>query len=117
MGVKVDTMNVSLPPAMKARVEKIVDAGEFTSVSEIVRAAMSDWLKAWEERELKLAWFRAEIDKGRAQLDRGEGILYESVDDLFDEIEQNYQSKVLVAAPKQKRTSRKTSRRSANAKN
>lgn len=67
-------MNVSLTPQLESYIKQKVDAGMYTSVSEVVREA----LRLLEERdaikEMKLAALRRDIQDGVDELDRGEGI-------------------------------------------
>lgn len=66
-------MNVSLTPKLEKYIQKKVDSGRYTSASEVVREALR-LLELEEERERELREFRAKLDEGLAQLDRGEWI-------------------------------------------
>lgn len=66
-------MNVSLTPKLEKYIQKKVDSGRYTSASEVVREALR-LLEANDGRERELKEFRAKLDQGLAELDRGEGI-------------------------------------------
>lgn len=66
-------MNVSLTPKLEKYVQSKVKTGRYTSASEVVREALR-LLEQNDERERELKEFRAKLDQGLAELDRGEGI-------------------------------------------
>jgi putative addiction module CopG family antidote len=61
-------MGVTLDPALLAQIELKVLSGHYTSADEVVRKALA----LLDDREAKLRWLQAEIDKGVASLERGE---------------------------------------------
>jgi antitoxin ParD1/3/4 len=67
-------MNVSLTPELEKMVEDKVKGGRYASASEVIR----EGLRLLEEQEMlkqqRLGEVRRKIDRGIAQLDRGEGI-------------------------------------------
>jgi antitoxin ParD1/3/4 len=60
--------------AMAEELRKAVASGEYASTSEAVRHGVRLWMKEREERETKLEWLRAEIQKG---IDSGPGETFE----------------------------------------
>jgi len=66
-------MNVSLTPTLEYFVKQKVEAGMYTSVSEVVREA----LRLLEERDsmqaMKLEALRADINQGIGSLEKGRG--------------------------------------------
>jgi antitoxin ParD1/3/4 len=63
------SIHVSLPDALKRHVEEAVQAGEYASPSDYVRAL----IRKDRERYAELTALRAELRLGVDQLDRGEG--------------------------------------------
>jgi len=67
-------MNVSLTPELERRVAEKVDAGLYTSASEVVRESLRLLFEADDIRRGQLADLNNRIQLGLDQLDRGEGI-------------------------------------------
>ena len=63
------SLHVSLPDALKRYVEACVDAGEYASPSDYVRAL----IRNDRERQVELSALRSELQLGVDQLERGEG--------------------------------------------
>ena len=63
------SIHVSLPDALKRHVEESVQAGEYASPSDYVRAL----IRKDRERHVELAALCADLQLGIDQLDRGEG--------------------------------------------
>jgi antitoxin ParD1/3/4 len=74
------TMNVSLPAGLAKHVEDLVEGGQYSSASEVVRSA----LRLLLERERHMAWIRGEVQKGFDSIDRGESVPYSP--ELIDQI-------------------------------
>jgi antitoxin ParD1/3/4 len=66
-------MNVSLTKALEAFVNEKVASGRYGSASEVVREALRLLEHRERLREAQLSELRAEIGKGIAELDAGEG--------------------------------------------
>jgi antitoxin ParD1/3/4 len=76
------TLNISLPEALKAHVQKRVAEGAFSNASDFVRAL----IRLDKEQQEKLAALRRDVAVGIDQLDRGEGLDGERVlAELLDE--------------------------------
>ena len=67
-------MNVSLTPELERRVGERVDAGLYTSASEVVREALRLFFQFGDARRREVEDLNHRIAVGLAQLDRGEGI-------------------------------------------
>jgi antitoxin ParD1/3/4 len=63
------SIHVSLPDALKRYVEACVEAGEYASPSDYVRAL----IRKDREHQAALSALRADLQVGVDQLDRGEG--------------------------------------------
>ena len=83
-------MHVSLTAELESRIKAKVESGLYNNASEVIREALrfmdshEDWI-----HEVKLAHLREQLKIGSDQLDRGEGIAFESkaaLDSLFDDI-------------------------------
>jgi antitoxin ParD1/3/4 len=60
----VPTQNVNLTPALDRFVKRAVKSGAFNNASEVHRAALTALAREDEERELRLARLRQEIQAG-----------------------------------------------------
>jgi len=76
-------MNVSLTPALEKLVNDEMKSGQYKSANEVVR----EGLRLVRLRRQKLAALRREIQIGIDEIERGEYFEYDSVDELFDDIE------------------------------
>jgi antitoxin ParD1/3/4 len=76
------TRNVNLTDHMDQFIEAGISTGQFSDASEVVR----EGLRLLEQRDLqnkaKLEWLRSAAKEGFDSIDRGEGIEFESIDDL-----------------------------------
>ncbi len=81
------TGNVHLTEHFDQFVEAGIDSGRFSNASEIVR----ERLRLLEQREAedrtKLEWLRKAAKEAFDSLDRGEGVRFDSMDDLASYIE------------------------------
>ena len=69
--------NVSLTPAMEKAIEEAVQAGEYASVSEVVREGIRLWQQSRDRDRLALRELAAEIDIGWQELERGERVPFD----------------------------------------
>jgi len=67
-------MNVSLTPELERRIAEKVDAGLYSTASEVVRDGLRRLFREDEDRERLIAKLNEEIQIGIDQLDRGEGV-------------------------------------------
>lgn len=85
------TQNVNLTPALDRFVKKVVKRGDFNNASEVHRAALSAMVHEQEERELRLARLRQEIQKGlnsgpSRAIDDIDGFLAECAEEALSEV-------------------------------
>jgi len=76
-------MNVSLTPALEKLVNDEMKSGQYKSANEVVR----EGLRLVRLRRQKLAALRREIQIGIDEIERGEYFEYDSLDELFNDIE------------------------------
>jgi len=82
------TRNVNLTEHFDQFIESGISSGRFSNASEVVREGLRLLEQREKEDEAKLAWMRAAVQKGLDELDRGEGITFETVEDLDAFIDQ-----------------------------
>lgn len=78
-------MNVSLTPELERRISEKVESGLYNTASEVVRAGLRLLFEADEAREHQLARFRADIEIGWEQAERGELVDGDTFRREFDE--------------------------------
>ena len=76
------TRNVNLTEHLDRFIEAGITSERFSNASEVVREGLRLLEQREQEDKAKLAWLRAAAKEGFDQLDRGEGIGFESMDDL-----------------------------------
>ncbi len=85
------TRNVNLTPHFDQFIDAATTSGRFSNASEVVR----EGLRLLEQREAedmaRVAWLRSASEEAFASLDRGEGMEFESMDDLTKFIDQTLQ--------------------------
>jgi antitoxin ParD1/3/4 len=82
------TRNVNLTEHFDRFIEAGVTSGRFSNASEVVREGLRLLEQREQEDQAKLEWLRAAAKEGFDQLDRGEGIDFESMDDFDAYIDQ-----------------------------
>ena len=82
------TRNVNLTEHFDRFIEAGVTSGRFSNASEVVREGLRLLEQREQEDKAKLEWLRAAAKEGFDQLDRGEGIEFESMDDFDAYIDQ-----------------------------
>ena len=65
------TQNVNLTPELDQFVKDEVASGHFNNASEVHRAALAEMARGKEERELRLARLRGEIQRGLEDVEAG----------------------------------------------
>jgi len=68
---EIECLTVALPAELAAQVRSAVEAGEYASSSEVVRAALRDWTHKRALQLQELAALKADIDKGLADVAAG----------------------------------------------
>lgn len=76
------TRNVNLTDHWDRFVERRVKSGQFSNASEVVREGLRLLEQRQREDEAKLRWLRGAAKEGFDELDRGEGLQFESVEEL-----------------------------------
>ena len=66
-----ERLTITMPAEMAASVRKAVDAGDYASTSEVVRAALRDWGLRRALQLEDIAALKADIDKGLADVAAG----------------------------------------------
>ena len=67
----IERITITLPMDMAAVVKGAVEAGDYASTSEVVRAALRDWKMKRALQLQELAALKADIDKGLADVAQG----------------------------------------------
>ena len=81
------TLNISLTPELAALINEKVSSGMYHSASEVVREGLRLLKEQDEIRRLRLGELRREIQKGADSLERGEGKVFHSGEELAAHIE------------------------------
>jgi antitoxin ParD1/3/4 len=76
------TRNVNLTEHFDRFIETGITSGRFSNASEVVREGLRLLEQREREDEARLEWLRAAAKEGFDAIDRGEGIEFESMDDL-----------------------------------
>jgi antitoxin ParD1/3/4 len=84
----VEKLSIALPSEMAAVVRRAVDAGDYSSNSEVVREALRDWAHKRSLREQSISGLRARWQESVA--DDSEGL---DPDPVFDKLEKKYKAK------------------------
>ena len=87
MASTIEKISIALPPEMVASLRQAVDAGEYSSSSEVVREALRDWshkrqLQQNGIEELGSVWKAARAKNGP----------YVPADEVMDRLERKYQA-------------------------
>lgn len=81
-------MNVQLTDQMEAFVQSRIELGYYGDAAEVVREGLRLLEERDREDDEKLEWLRAAAKEGFDELDRGEGIGFESADEMDAYLEQ-----------------------------
>jgi antitoxin ParD1/3/4 len=68
---EIERVTVTLPAEMAATVKNAVEAGDYASASEVIRAALRDWKIKRALQMEELAALKADIDAGLADVAAG----------------------------------------------
>jgi len=68
---EIERMTITLPTDMAAVLKGAVAAGDYASISEVVREAIRDWKMKRAVQAQELAALKADIDKGLADVAAG----------------------------------------------
>lgn len=81
------TRNINLTEHFDRFVEAEIGSGRFGNASEVVREGLRLIERRNREDAARLEWLRGTIAEGLGQLDRGEGMAFESLDDVDRELD------------------------------
>ncbi len=76
------TRNVNLTEHFESFIEAGIHSGRFSDASEVVREGLRLLEQREAEDKARLEWLRSAAQDSFSALDRGEGVEFESVDDL-----------------------------------
>jgi antitoxin ParD1/3/4 len=82
------TRNIKLTEHFDRFIQAGINSGRFSNASEVVREGLRLLEQREQEDKARLKWLRAAAKEGFDQLDRGDGIEFESMDDLDAYIDQ-----------------------------
>ena len=82
------TRNVKLTEHLDSFIEEGIASGRFSNASEVVREGLMLLEQREREDKAKIEWLRVEAKKGFDALDRGDGIMFESMDELAEYLDQ-----------------------------
>jgi antitoxin ParD1/3/4 len=68
---ELERLTVTVPAEMAASIKSAVEAGDYASTSEVMRAALRDWKTKRALQLDELASLKADIDKGLSDLAAG----------------------------------------------
>lgn len=71
-----ERLTITLTPDLAQRVKSAVDAGNYASVSEVMRQALRDWEVAEARRQAELQSLRADVQVGLDQAAAGKAQPY-----------------------------------------
>lgn len=79
-------MNISLTPELESLVIEKVKSGNYNSASEVIREALRLLKEQDELKQIRREELRREVMKGVEQIRRGEGVTFNSADELAEAI-------------------------------
>lgn len=82
------TRDINLTDHLDSFVEGVVSSGRYGNASEVVCEALRLLERREHEDRAKLEWLRGAVKEASDSLERGEGIEFESMDDLCAHIDQ-----------------------------
>ena len=82
------TRNINLTEHLDRFVETGVTTGRYGNASEVVREGLRLLEQREQEEQAKLEWLRKAAQEGFDQIDRGEGVILSSMEELDKHIDQ-----------------------------
>lgn len=79
-------MNISLPPALEKFVQNKIGSGRYSTASEVVRDGLRMLQEQDQLHQMRLDDLRREVQIGIDEIERGEGITYDSIDDFIEDV-------------------------------
>lgn len=80
------TRNVHLTEHFDSLIAAGIESGQFSNASEVVREGLRLLEQRQQEDKAKIEWLRGAVQEGIDQIERGEGIEFDSIDELADYI-------------------------------
>ena len=80
------SMNISLTPELEKLINEKVQSGEYASANEVIGEALRLLEEQDELRRIKYEALKREVGIGVTQIEQGEGLVYNSSNELADEI-------------------------------
>jgi len=81
------TRNINLTEHLDRYVEARVNSGRYGNASELVREGLRLLEQREQEEKAKLKWLRSAVAEGLDQIDRGEGLEFNSTKQLENHID------------------------------
>jgi antitoxin ParD1/3/4 len=81
------TRNINLTEHLDRLIEAEVGSGRYGNASEVVREGLRLIERRKHEERARLKWLRGAVREGLDQIDRGEGMELDSVDELDRQID------------------------------
>lgn len=82
------TRNINLTDHLDRFIETEVGSGRYGNASEVVREGLRLMESRRREEQAKLKWLRGAVKQGLAEIERGEGIEFASLDELDQALNQ-----------------------------
>ncbi|MCC6393247.1 MAG: type II toxin-antitoxin system ParD family antitoxin [Bryobacterales bacterium] len=76
------TRNINLTDHLDKFVEVHVKSGRYGNASEVVREGLRLLEQHEREEAARIEWLRGAVNQGIAEIERGEGLAFESMDEL-----------------------------------
>lgn len=80
------SMNISLSPELEQKINERVQSGMYASANEVIGESLRLLEEQEELRRIKYETLKREVGVGVAQIERGEGLVYHSANELAEEI-------------------------------
>lgn len=76
------TRNINLTDHLDRFIEAEVGSGRYSNASEVVREGLRLIERRKQEERARLKWLRGAVNDGLDQIDRGEGLEFQSIGEL-----------------------------------
>lgn len=93
-------MNISLPPALEKFIQDKIGSGCYSTASEVVRDGLRLLQEQERFRQMRLEELRREVQIGIDEIERGEGITYDSIEDFIEDVKKHGRERQAVRRAK-----------------